>query len=286
MRRVLGMLWALAGMGALAGRTQSGTLKLPPTRPAPAPPKVTANIQHILTAINPASTWGHPDLFGEFTGMRLYSQGHYKAAIKYFKYGASYSDKPSQLYIGLMYANGRGVKQDPAAACAWLALAAQRKYPKFMETGNRVCEALTPAEHDQAVAVLDKLLPVYGDKVAKRRMSLAMNLAKMETAGSRLGFDSGIYVTGPEWLDRIGGEQVEVDQGCSEPTMSVGGLPVPIVGCGNNDYWNPTRWNPKQYFAARDEGWLGTVTVGALKASDTSTKAKPPQPAPASSTNR
>ena len=116
-------------------------------------PQADPQIERVLTSMNNASTWGHPDLFGEFAGMRLYSEGHYKSAIKYFKYGARYADKLSQLSIGLMYENGRGVEQDSVTACAWLALAAERKYPSFLATRDRVCEALTPAQHDQAVAI-------------------------------------------------------------------------------------------------------------------------------------
>lgn len=231
-----------------------------PTQPVVRRPEAGPQVERMLTAMNNASTWGHPDLFGEFAGMRLYSEGHYTAAIKYFKYGARYADKLSQLSIGLMYANGRGIKKNPVEACAWLALAAQRKYPSFVATRDRVCEALTPAQHDQAVAVLKKLLPEYGDEVAKKRMVRALNLAKMQSTGSRLGFDSGATTVG-------------VKQNCGGPT--IGGAPV--AGCGSNDFWSPWRWDPKKYFAARDAQWRGTVTVGALKdknaaASGTNTK--------------
>lgn len=234
------------------------------SRPVVRRPDADPQIERMLTAMNNASTWGHPDLFGEFAGMRLYSEGHYEAAIKYFKYGARYADKLSQLSIGLMYANGRGVKQDPVEACAWLALAAQRKYPSFMATRDRVCEALTPAQHDRAVAVLKKLLPEYGDEVAKKRMVRALNLAKMQSTGSRLGFDNGVTTAG-------------VKQNCGGPT--IGGAPV--AGCGSNDFWSPWRWDSKKYFAARDAQWRGTVTVGALKdknAAASGTNAKPATP--------
>ncbi|MGH8192143.1 MAG: sel1 repeat family protein [Rhodanobacteraceae bacterium] len=223
-----------------------------PSKPVVERPQANADVDRILTAMNNASTWGHPDLFGEYAGMRLYFEGHYQAAIKYFQYGARYADKLSQLSIGLMYENGRGVEKDPVTACAWLALAAQRKFPSFVATRNRVCEALTPAQHDQAVAVLDKLLPVYGDKVAKKRMTDALRLAKMETTGSRLGFDSGITTVG-------------VNQNCGGPTTTTAGVPVPVAGCGSTNFWSPERWDSKQYFQMRDARWRGVVTVGSLE---------------------
>lgn len=219
-----------------------------PAKPVVARPEADPAIERALTAMNDASTWGHPDLFGEYAGMRLYSEGHYTAAIKYFKYGARYADKLSQLSIGLMYENGRGVEKDPVKACAWLALAAERKYPSFIATRNRVCEALTPAQHDQAVAVLDKLMPEYGDKVAKKRMERALEMAKTEGTGSRLGFDSGVTT-------------VDVKQNCGGPT--IGGAPV--AGCGSTNFWSPWRWDPKKYFAARDAQWRGVVTVGSIE---------------------
>lgn len=245
-------LLACAGTSAAftppAAAATTATPPAVPDKPVVARPEPDADVDHILTAMNKTSTWGHPDLFGEYAGMRLYSEGHYEAAIKYFRYGARYADKLSQLSIGLMYENGRGVKKDPVTACAWLALAAERKYPSFIATRNRVCEALTPAQHDQAVAVLNTLMPEYGDKVAKKRMTTALNLAKMQGTGSRLGFDSGVTTVG-------------VKQGCGGPTIAG----APIAGCGSTDFWSPWRWDPKKYFAARDAQWRGTVTVGALQ---------------------
>lgn len=239
--------------------------------PIPPPSESDPDIEKIITAMNNASTWGHPDLFGEFAGMRLYSEGHYAAAIKYFKYGARYADKLSQLSIGLMYENGQGVQKDSVTACAWLALAAERKFPSFVATRDRVCEALTPAQHDQAVAVLDKLMPEYGDAVAKKRMVRALDMAKTESTGSRLGFDSGVTTVG-------------VKQGCGGPTVG----DAPVAGCGSTDFWSPWRWDPKKYFAARDARWRGTVTIGDLKdlngpASGAGAKPATSAPAPASS---
>jgi len=248
------LLIATASSSAAAPLPPASTATIATTPPVPAKPIVERpqadpQIERILTAMNNASTWGHPDLFGEFAGMRLYSEGHYKAAIKYFKYGARYADKLSQLSIGLMYENGRGVEQDSVTACAWLALASERKYPSFIATRNQVCEALTPAQHDQAVAVLEKLMPEYGDAVAKKRMTRALEIAKTQGTGSRLGFDSGVTTIGVN------------KGGCGGPTVA----DAPIAGCGSTDFWSPWRWDPKKYFTARDARWRGVVTVGSVE---------------------
>lgn len=270
------LVWTCAS-AAIATPAPAASTAVPAVtdKPVVARPEADASISRTLTAMNNASTWGHPDLFGEFAGMRLYSEGHYEAAIKYFKYGARYADKLSQLSIGLMYDNGRGVEKDPVKACAWVALAAERKYPSFIATRNRICEALTPAQHDEAVAVLDKLLPEYGDKVAKQRMVHALDMAKMEATGSRLGFDSGITTIG-------------VNPNCGGPTVAAGGINAPVAGCGSNDFWSPWRWDPDKYFATRDAQWRGTVTVGKLediaKSPQGGPTTKQSQPAKAAST--
>jgi hypothetical protein len=272
---------ALCATLLITGASSSAAAPLPSASPAtaatsPVPPKPVVQrpqadpqIERVLTAMNNASTWGHPDLFGEFAGMRLYSEGHYKAAIKYFKYGARYADKLSQLSIGLMYENGRGVEQDSVTACAWLALASERKYPSFIATRNRVCEALTPAQHDQAVAVLDKLMLEYGDAVAKKRMARALEIAKTQGTGSRLGFDSGVTTIGVN------------KGGCGGPTVA----DAPIAGCGSTDFWSPWRWDPKKYFTARDARWRGVVTVGSVEdahqAANAASKAQPAAPSSA-----
>ena len=268
------LLIATASSSAAAPLPPAPTATIAATPPAPAKPVVERpqadpQIERVLTAMNNASTWGHPDLFGEFAGMRLYSEGHYKAAIKYFKYGARYADKLSQLSIGLMYENGRGVEQDSVTACAWLALASERKYPSFIATRNRVCEALTPAQHDQAVAVLEKLMPEYGDAVAKKRMARALEIAKTQGTGSRLGFDSGVTTIGVN------------KGGCGGPTVA----DAPIAGCGSTDFWSPWRWDPKKYFTARDARWRGVVTVGSVEdahhAANAASKAQPAAPSSA-----
>lgn len=243
----------------------------PPTTTGPAsdhpstltaPPKADATVNRVLASMHGVSTWGHPDLFYEFAGMRKYSRGHYTQALNYFKHGALYADKLSQLSIGLMYANGQGVAKDSATACAWLALAAERKYPAFVSTRDRVCTALTPAERAHAVALLDQLLPVYGDKVAKRRMVVALKLSRMQMTGSLLGFDYGVNNAGTSILNQHSDDGGTNPAYCGGATPTIAGVPLPQAGCGGMGYWATVRWDPKEYFAARDARWHGIVTVG------------------------
>jgi len=207
-------------------------------------------VERVLRAMGDSSTVGHPDLFGRFTGMRCFASHDYACALKYFKYGAYYADKFSELALGLMYAHGNGVVKNPSTAWAWLSLSASRGYPEFVATRKRIGARLTPAQRKAGEVELATLEKTYGDKVAMPRMLGALRLAMMsDLTGSRLGFDQGVFtysahhhLNGPQLTPR---------------------------GFGNlRDRWY---WDPKDYFQQRDAQWgAGTVTVGALQ-----------QPAPA-----
>lgn len=228
------------------------TTTMLPAQPVP-PPYANPTIKRILAAMDDASTYGHPDLFAQFAGMQRLFDGNYTGAMKYFRIGARYADKLSQMSIGMMYLHGRGVSKDEANACAWITLAAERGYPSYVSARDKVCEALSPAQHDQAAAVVATLQPEYGDKVAKQRMKLALRNARNALTGSHLGHDSGVRLMA---LDR----DHPVD--CSGYTLKLGGVDVPRRGCA---LYDAKLWNPEKYFAARDVQGFGTVTVGELQ---------------------
>lgn len=205
-------------------------------------------VQRILRAMGNSSTRGHPDLFGRFTGMRCFADHDYACALKYFKFGAYYADKFSQMAIGLMYANGNGVARNPVTAWAWLALAASRGYPGFVATRERIGRQLTPAQRAQAQAKLSTLDKTYADKVAEPRMLADMRLALMNMTGSHTGYDGGVItIPGPDYTE-------------GAPTLTPFGFGNPLR---DKWYWTPG----KEYFAQRDAQWggAGTVTVGPLQ---------------------
>lgn len=215
--------------------------------------------QEVLDAMSHSSTWGHPDQYGEFTGMQRYAAGDFKAAMKYFLIGARYADKLSQLSIGLMYLNGQGVQKDPVTAFAWVAIAAERKYPQFLATRDAIWAQLDASQREQAKALVEQLYPEYGDATAMHRMTLVLRWNRSELTGSYLGFgaDSVASLTPAQFFQGTsnGGPM----PACGART--IGG--TAITGCGN--LYASWRWDPKQYFKARDAEWTGTVTVGALK---------------------
>ena len=207
-------------------------------------------VQKTLRAMASASTWYHPDLFGEFAGMRYYAHHHYKDALKYFEIGARYADKLSQLSIGLMYMNGEGTAKDPVTAYAWLDLASERDYPDFIATRDSLKKTLTPVQLAQAQALRAELGKTYGDAVAKHRLAVQLHQGQMQITGSHTGHDSGIY-------------QINTKPNCG-PTLSVGGQEQPQAGCGG-PIFAKERWDPALYFAARDREYKATVTVGAVQ---------------------
>lgn len=224
------------------------------------------DVQKTLRAMADASTWYHPDLFGEFAGMRRYVHHDYAGALKYFKIGAYYADKLSQLSIGLMYVNGEGVEKDPLTGYAWLSVAAERKYPEFVATRDRIKASLTPAQLQQAQPILANLEAKYGDAVAKHRLIVQLHQGQMNITGSHTGFDSGV-------------ENAAAKQNCSGQSVLVGGEAVPQAGCAGFNLFASERWDPKLYFQARDAQWQGTVTVGAVKETGAAaTKTKPAAP--------
>lgn len=210
-------------------------------------------IEATLKAMDNTSTWGHPDQFGQFTGMRYHAKGDYPNALKYFRIGARYADKLSQLSIGLMYMNGEGVARNPATACAWLTLAAERGYPRFVATRKQVCSTLDASQRKEAVATTTALAAEFGDAVAKKRMVNELNYARSQMTGSHAGFNYGV-----QHLDT--GDAGAASGNCAAPTIQGG----PATGCAN-DIYAEWRWKPDLYFKVIDAQWTGSVRVGDLQ---------------------
>lgn len=217
-------------------------------------------IAHVLDAMGDASTVGHPDLEGLFDGMRAFHKGDYQAALKHFRESARYAGKLSQLTIGLMYLHGRGVDKDPATACAWLALSAERGYPRQEATRARVCGALDREQHARAKAVLARLVPQYGDAAAMPRMRRALQRGMQHSmTGSYLGSTQSVTTIRPNrWK-----------YDCLDLQLKIGGVIVPTAGCGSYD---PETWQADKYFAARVPQMHGVVTVGKMQASESTSK--------------
>jgi hypothetical protein len=199
-------------------------------------------VQKTLRAMKDTSTWYHPDLFGEFTGMRYYTHRQFADALKYLEIGAYYADKLSQLSIGLMHLNGEGTPKDPITALAWFDIAAERGYPNFVATRDQLKATLTAEQIAQSAEVRGRLALRYGDTVAKPRMAVQLRQGQMQITGSHTGFNFGI----------------------SQLNVTPKSLEMPIGG--DTDMFAKDRWDPDSYFRTRDAEWKATVTVGAVEA--------------------
>jgi uncharacterized protein len=167
-----------------------------------------------------------------------------------------------------MYLNGQGVPKDPVMAYAWIALSAERNYPKFVDTRDSVWAQLDPEQRDKANEILQQLTAQYGDAVAKPRMVAELQQGKLHMTGSHLGvaiFNS--QATKAQFFGNLSGPGLGaagLDAGDPLPDCGLGSVEGGVMtGCG--DFWAENRWNSKTYFKAQDSFWSGTVRVGALQ---------------------
>lgn len=227
-----------------------------------------------LGRVNPVR--GYSDVMGFSQGLAAHARGRYASAMKFFLIGARYADKPSQLSIGLMYLNGEGVAPDPATAWAWMDLAAERDYPDFVTTRDRVAAQLSPEQRERADRIRADLAAEYGDAVAKRRVAGELGSVRLNTTGSRTGYDDLSVRSASSSASNGGGNCMNIGG------IVIGNIVIGESGCGQavrglNDV-NPT--DPKAYFALRDAQWKGTATVGPLQPLEQTPPVEPVKPPP------
>lgn len=198
---------------------------------------------------------GHPDLLYRSQGLEAYGEKEYAKAIERFRKAAHFGDKASQAIVGEMLWSGLGAERDRVMALVWMDLAAERGYPRFVNTRNGYWNALTPAERQRARNLADNLYADYGDAVTEPRLARALRRERAKMSGSRVGSLSS-------------------------------NVQVVIPGHGSIDgskFYDPKYWDPKQYRAWHDNFWetipVGTVTVGEPeKLDEVSTKPAKPLP--------
>lgn len=197
--------------------------------------------QQTLRELKEVDTNYHPDLYGEYNGILRFAQGDYKGAMENFKVGAYYSDKASQMAIGLMYLNGEGVPKDPVAAYAWTVLASERAYSGYAAIRDGIKTRLTPEQLVAAQTLRARLAETYADAVAKPRLASQLRLGFSEMTGSRVGFEMpGFQVSAFKNTDTLRSP-------CSR------------------SFYDKRCWDPEKYFALRDLQFKATVTVGKIE---------------------
>lgn len=71
-------------------------------------------------------------------------------ALKYYRYAAAQNYAPAQYTLGVIYANGEGVKRDPYEAYAWFSLAAEQKLKQAEEARDQLAEGMSLSDLDKA----------------------------------------------------------------------------------------------------------------------------------------
>lgn len=198
---------------------------------------------------------GHPDLLYRSQGLQAYGDKEYGKAIERFRKAAYFGDKASQAIVGEMLWSGLGGERDRVMALVWMDVAAERGYPRFVNTRNGYWNALAPAERQRARNLADKLYEEYGDAVTEPRLARALRRERAKMTGSRVGSLSS-------------------------------NMQIIIPGQGSIDgsrFYDPKYWDPAQYRAWHDNFWQtlpdGKVTVGEPEKLD-GLSTEPPKPLP------
>ena len=129
----------------------------------------------------------------------IYVNREVAAAADSYRGAATQGDARGQLWIGLMYAEGRGVTKDPVAAGAWLSLAAGNGSSAAPAALAKVKAALT-LEQSDAVAQRAKEpigQPAKNDPAETAKWSLLLSGLRGADAFLVRGFvlENGIHVT-------------------------------------------------------------------------------------------
>jgi hypothetical protein len=224
----------------------------------------------------------HPDQQNRKIALEAYEKGDTTKAAVHFRRAARFADKPSQLALALMYADGVGVAKDPALAYAWADLAAERGYPDFLAIRERYWAALDEAAQVRAKAAGEKLYEEFRDARAKKRLEMQLRRGLSQKTGSRTG--SGTATPATAQLDtsaraamiaatstsglnaaRDGVSDGQVTQHQLSTLVQIVGSVSAQSGIG---YYDDANWKPKQYWAYQDALWSkldGVVEVKSIK---------------------
>lgn len=189
---------------------------------------------------------------------RSYENGYYWMALTNFRRAARRADKLAQHNLGVMHYLGQGVDADPARAWAWFELAAERRYPRFVQIADQVWGELDEAQRRVATDILEnELKDSFGDAYVVERVARQMERDQRRSTGSRLGFASPFLNV----VESSG--NISVNNETYSMTMR-NATPVP-----GTVFYDPTRWD--FYGLLELEGILfdaeerGQVTIGELE---------------------
>jgi hypothetical protein len=127
-------------------------------------------------------------------GAHAYRTRDYAHAIEMYQVAASWAFKPAEYNLGVMYARGQGVPVDMPRAMAWMALAAERNEPHYVDAREAIYAELTKEQFEQANVIWRQLKPTYGDDVALKRAKARWAEVRSHITGSRVGSVGNLQV--------------------------------------------------------------------------------------------
>jgi Sel1 repeat len=137
---------------------------------------------------------GRPGEYYFYKGVEAVRKKDYEFALQMYQVAASWAYKTAEYNLSVMYMHGEGVPVDRSRAMAWIALAAERDDPKFVDARERLYAELTPEEFAKANEIWRELKPNYGDQSALRRAKAKWVETKHDTTGSHVGFVGNVAV--------------------------------------------------------------------------------------------
>lgn len=128
----------------------------------------------------------HPDLAGRQRGMDALLDGRAEDALRHFRRGAYYGDKPSQAMLGELHWSGRGAPADRVDGYLWMFLAAERGYHQFQVWAQLYWEQLDAAERARVAERGPALRAEYGDAATGPRLATVLRRERRRGTGSML----------------------------------------------------------------------------------------------------
>jgi hypothetical protein len=161
------------------------------------------DVEYAAAALELRASQDSPEadaLPGEFfflEGAHAFLKKEYAFAIQMYQAAASWAYKPAEYNLGVMYARGQGIAADLPRGMAWMALAAERNEPQYVEAREAVYAEMSKEQFDQANAIWRELKKTYGDAVALRRAKARWAEVRSRATGSHVGAVGNLEVSAP-----------------------------------------------------------------------------------------
>ena len=202
-------------------------------------------------------------------GAEAFRKHDYEHAVEMYQVAASWAYKPAEYNLGVMYARGQGVAVDLPRAMAWLALAAERNEPHYVDAREAVYAEMSKEQFEQANVLWRDMKKTYGDEVALRRAKARWAEVRSHMTGSRVGSVGNLSVGLPNANDGDPSNQKGDRAGANVHTYA--GTSAEVTGGNGIDgsiAYRQLLESDNPYDPKFDRGAIGRATVGPLEQVD------------------